>query len=266
MEYRVKEEQWLIPFVTRGHSGPLDVNFLWKAAEWPVYVMDNHRLALWCWWQHLEPDERHGLIHIDRHYDCLWSPECPAWRAHSEEHRTELEAYLAATWCDDRDPLTLYRWDNIISGLVALDGEQLDESERCFATGCEGSRPRFNHSPWRLWDLLENLKWKLVENDGKHRWLVDIDLDYFTSEHPAENRHLVVSRTLIGEVGRTAFQGIGAGSVACVTVALSPETTGSWDLAEEILAILCESWPIRPELQPLPVKNGGQAGPLGAVR
>lgn len=31
--------------------------------------MDNHLAALWCWGQHLEPNQHFGLFHIDAHYD-----------------------------------------------------------------------------------------------------------------------------------------------------------------------------------------------------
>ena len=43
--------------------------------------MDNHRAAMWCWLQHVDPGQPHSLFDMDRHYDCLQPPEwlenCP---------------------------------------------------------------------------------------------------------------------------------------------------------------------------------------------
>ena len=44
-------EEWLVPFKGRNTSGIYEQNFLWR--DGAVYVMDNHRAALWCWIQHL---------------------------------------------------------------------------------------------------------------------------------------------------------------------------------------------------------------------
>lgn len=37
----------------------------------PVYLMDNHQTALWCWLKEISLDQQYNLLHIDRHYDCL---------------------------------------------------------------------------------------------------------------------------------------------------------------------------------------------------
>ncbi|SHL46138.1 UPF0489 domain-containing protein [Fibrobacter sp. UWT2] len=53
--------------------------FLWKDDNLPIYVMDNHRLALWCWEQEYAKGtySKIRVIHIDRHWDgnaCLNIP------------------------------------------------------------------------------------------------------------------------------------------------------------------------------------------------
>lgn len=41
----------LIPFRGRNHSGPINQNLLWHYRN--IYLMDNHRAALWCWQQEI---------------------------------------------------------------------------------------------------------------------------------------------------------------------------------------------------------------------
>ena len=46
-------------------------SFLWKANDLPIYIMDNHRSALWGWLKHNKSinDRSIGLLHIDNHPD-----------------------------------------------------------------------------------------------------------------------------------------------------------------------------------------------------
>jgi len=57
--------EWLVDFKGRKSSGVYNQNFLWRSGS--VYVMDNHRAAMWCWLQHVDPNHPHAILHIDRH-------------------------------------------------------------------------------------------------------------------------------------------------------------------------------------------------------
>lgn len=35
--------------------------------------MDNHRIALWCWLQHIDLKNEYNFVHIDMHTDTLYS-------------------------------------------------------------------------------------------------------------------------------------------------------------------------------------------------
>lgn len=60
----------IIPFAGRHYSGPVTQNLLWRDGK--VFLMDNHRAALWCWQQAVDLySQSHSLLHIDRHYDAL---------------------------------------------------------------------------------------------------------------------------------------------------------------------------------------------------
>ena len=52
--------EWLVPFKGRNRSLSFDQNFLWRKDN--IFIMDNHRAALWCWLQHMSPEgENKGL-------------------------------------------------------------------------------------------------------------------------------------------------------------------------------------------------------------
>lgn len=53
----------------------------------------------------------------------------------------------------------------------------------------------------------------------------------------------VFSDVYIRELGRSLKAGLDAGRFGVVTVALSPSTTGSWQLAESLLSLLLEPFP-----------------------
>ena len=42
-------------------------NFLWNHEK--IYIMDNHRLAAWCWKNKIEHKKSTYIFHLDKHYD-----------------------------------------------------------------------------------------------------------------------------------------------------------------------------------------------------
>jgi UPF0489 domain len=90
-------DDWIVPFKGRNTSGFFEQNFLWKSGD--VYVMDNHRAALWCWLQHIAPEKKHSIFHIDRHYDTL---KCDRWVPHLPTNwKMSIEEYLEYPFVDD---------------------------------------------------------------------------------------------------------------------------------------------------------------------
>jgi len=98
--------KWLISWEKRDQSGPVNDNFLWQSDS--LYVMDNHRLALWCWWQYLDNNPGYiNFVHIDRHYDALWHIAKP-WNQHAtSSHRSDLESFRNAKFYTNGDELSL---------------------------------------------------------------------------------------------------------------------------------------------------------------
>jgi hypothetical protein len=237
--------EWLIPWRERGRSGPVRDNFLWKHGR--LYIMDNHRLALWCWWQHLNEDRQWNYTHIDRHFDSLWQTIQP-WHQHTlPAHRTELAAFREAKFQPEGNEtwtFELYRWDIITSALWALDADRLREVY--FATDGEGDYPlipRAQHlSPWKVPGHLAYLI--LEDRVMAPANIIDIDIDYFTrSDFGGELFGRVFSDEYVRDIGTSLANALSADRDDVVTIALSPSTTGSWPLAERVLAALLAPMP-----------------------
>lgn len=246
--------EWLLPWTRRGHSGPFDDNFLCRVDE-RLYVMDNHRLALWCWWQHLNESERWSYLHIDRHYDALWQIFDPWPEHHQPEHRKDLNCFRQATvpLDDGFGDTALYRWDTITSALWSLHSNQMGNVSLTDAEDDFPAIPRATTiSPWKLPAHLAFLA-KPASQELADGCIVDVDVDYFTRRELDGAFGPVFSPSYVREVGRSLKAGLDSGRFGIVTIALSPETTGSWSLAEEQLAYLLEPFSVYEEMM--------QAGP-----
>ena len=59
--------EWIIPFQGRNASLAHNQNLLWKTNN--IYIMDNHRAALWCWLQEINKSKKYNVFHLDKHSD-----------------------------------------------------------------------------------------------------------------------------------------------------------------------------------------------------
>src|ERR1041385_2164527 len=108
----------LDPLQESGHS---TLNFLWKDDARPIYVMDNHRGALWCWLRELRSEDEYSLIHIDWHWDAAAGDDdarIQAAEAAAGEGSLTLDGLLSLTPAGRS--LAIVRWDNYIAPLPGL--------------------------------------------------------------------------------------------------------------------------------------------------
>jgi len=233
--------EWPLPWSSRGPSGAVSDNFLWKSSS--LYVMDNHRLAVWCWWQHLDESRVWDYVHVDRHFDALWQTANP-WPKHFvAAHRKDLESFRTAAFVDGGEKMALYRWDTITSTLLSLHRDRIGKV--VFATADEGDPPLLGRAQHvRPWNLPGTLAW-LASTDEQLQSpvILDIDIDYFTHHDLDGAFGQVFSAEYIGEVGQHLCDGLARGRFGVVTIALSPDTTGSWMLAERVLSLMLEHFP-----------------------
>lgn len=234
-------EEWLIPWQERGRSGPVHDSFLWRSDS--LYVMDNHRLALWCWWQHLDNEHmRWDFIHIDRHYDALWQKARPWLQHYDSTHKSSLDAFRQARFSKHGEEMELYRWDVITSALLTMHRDKI--RQWIFVTAEEGAPPAIQQMqfvrPWGLPALLRSMAKSNTENPPA---IVDIDLDYFTHFDDDGSIGRVFSSQYLQEINQALIEGMANGGFGVVTIALSPSTTGSWQLAEELCWELLQGIP-----------------------
>jgi hypothetical protein len=222
-------KEYLIPLVARGFSGPSDDNVLWKTS-WKgknIYVMDNHRLALWCWFQEMEKGKNYNLFHIDAHPDmnesALKDFNHDLWKMNLQEYRTAWQR-------DIHSPL--FRWDNYLEVFLKNYPECLGFT--LSATHHVGSSKRLFEDV-KPFDLVKRLNeifsGKKYINDLS--WILNLDLDYFFSAQPEKLQ--LFSDVYIDSMIEAISQGLESGMIEVLTIALSPECCGSWNQAEVLL-------------------------------
>lgn len=221
--------EFLVPFKGRNYSGYFEQNFLWRHGN--VYVMDNHRAALWCWLQHIKPSQKHSIFHIDRHYDTLpvkeWLSDLP------ENWNMSIGEYLDRPFedGDDNSGQLYFRFDNYLSLHLHQFGTEV-QTLQC-ATHRDGQRPDFPFDEMAPWQLLYSFL-----DPAPSPWIMNIDLDYFFCDGPFDEQRLrFMSDAYIKKTFDEVRRRMDDGSIAVTTIALSPEYCGGWHPSEQALAV-----------------------------
>lgn len=227
--------QWVVSFKGRNDSLATAQNFLWQSGN--VYIMDNHRAAMWCWLQEVPSDENVLLLHIDEHFDTLSSPMAQ-WIPHLPELRgLNIDDYLALTFPGRDGTLPLIRWDNYLSLFLERYGKQLRRA--IFITHNEGEKPQFEGAFHPTPEKVPaNMGFYL---DHPARAIINVDLDYFFCNDGQDKRRMMFSDDYISSIFGSIRAHMDAGKVACLTLCLTPDEnyTGGWAQAEELCARVC---------------------------
>lgn len=222
---------WIIPFKGRNSSGVFNQNFLFQKDN--IYVMDNHRAAMWCWLDFYKSNIKDvGVFHLDRHNDSLQS-NLESWvlQASGPPHVDTMDINSYLDVIDLGNPgCKLFRWDNYLSIFLDL---YKTEITYCYFSSYEGDP--INHSnplEKKPWDFHENLSvWF-----SKGKWIINIDLDYFFYEVNGSCKQMYSNEYLHGffsEVANIANRK----SEVVVTVCFSPECCGGWENSEKIWGV-----------------------------
>ncbi len=258
---------WLRPWTQRGTSRETRLNLLWQSDDRPLYLMDNHRAALWCWRRHLEAGEPYGLGHVDYHWDArAMDPADLQCLAHEWPHLDDLQRYdeLKSRTREDgvggHEPLVC--WDNYFDALlhlyprVAQVHVAVHQSRERMGGAMKALQERYDlavrastrraairrlllplrrpkgppfavHSPVRFFEELDGA----LRGAGVP-FVLNLDLDYFfaigSDEHETVRRAFELP--FITECFRTVARHWERLKV--VTIALSPECCGGWEAAE----------------------------------
>ena len=229
--------EWLIPFQGRNKSSWHEVNFVCRHED--VYVMDNHRVALWCWLQHLGPEERHHIVHIDQHYDMGAVGEDVLDGDPGRIRNATLADYLELPHSSRVPEIKAFDWGNYLSGHFMLS--------RPLVTGVTMSTWQVG-SEWRepTPAIVEvppaGLPQGLEAPGTGERLIINIDVDINHRPDPTLTQESM--RALDDEhlhrIGQWVAERRGEGVVAATTIALSPECAGGWSSGEASVAALLE--------------------------
>lgn len=224
-------------------SYDIHLNFLWKADGLPLYIMDNHLAAAWCWMQECSAEEGYQFFHIDRHNDLGTLAPYICYQQLKENPRISIDEYTglrnSLITQQDRPAFT---WDNYINQTIQLfpdwfrkcvyaTHKRLDDRERRMNLGCNVIEET---SPFHLLKTLDDAltindyQWLMAKarNETPDKWIVNIDLDYFFDYD--YNNH--IQRIMTDEYIRSIAEVINKHlkNIKVVTVAISPECCGGW--------------------------------------
>lgn len=219
----VLNNKWIVPFKGRNISGLNKQNFLWN--EKNIYIMDNHRAALWCWFQHIHKNEKINLIHIDKHSDCkqvsdAWIKACPDLMS------IDIEEYLAFE-CENH---TLFNWGNYITFFLKKYNNIIGKC--IFATHNKGDKPDFEVVHANVWDIPGSLSCWIEQS--KNKTILNLDLDYLFYECDPGNFSSLFSDKYLEELFLSIKKLLDTNKILCFTMSISPECCGGWEMAENM--------------------------------
>lgn len=217
--------KYLIPLTKKGPSAAYEDNVLCQ--DGIVYIMDNHRLALWCWFQKMQKDKRYNLLHIDAHPDMSESGishfHHDLWTMNLDDYRTTIQPDIN---------IPLFRWDNYLEIFIQKYPDLVGQTFS--ATHHLGSNKALSEDI-RPYDLAKFMK---AVFEG-HRfvnelpWIVNLDLDYFFTAAPEKFEFF--SNEVVEAISESIQTGLKNGMIEILTISLSPECCGSWNKAEMML-------------------------------
>ncbi|MBI9112546.1 UPF0489 family protein [Maridesulfovibrio ferrireducens] len=239
--------EWIVYFQGRNHSTAIKLNFLWK--DHNIFIMDNHRAALWCWLSSIKDHPDVGLFHVDRHYDALFSVKDYVHFPHEDFNSLSIDEYLSCGYDNDFFAVTpLFRWDNYLGLFIEKYRNQV--REWAFATHGKGAAPKdipfAAYEPWEFPAGLYELKGK---------WIFNLDLDYFFGRMSSGKMERLFTDVYVRDFSKALRAGLDSGVIVALTVSLSPECAGGWEGTEEVLKLITEgleidfSLPASPDLE-----------------
>lgn len=222
---------WIYPFKGRNASGSMTQNFVWKNNN--IFIMDNHRAALWCWLQNIDREIKYNIFHIDAHYDTLdisnetWVKNLPDLQSISLDDYLNLEVTDAGL-----GSFPMIRWDNYLSLYFQKYSQNI--SDIFMATHNQGCKPagiQIEHiNSYNLPQFLDDF---INDKNSVGEWVINIDLDYFVFKKNNQFNEMFSEEyfTSIFEVIRKANS---EGKISTIILCLSPECSGGWGQAEKL--------------------------------
>lgn len=220
------KEKWILPFRGRKTSSSINTNFLWRCNN--IYIMDNHRLALWCWLKEMNFTQKYALFHIDAHYDTASITKEPWINCFPDFRNSPLKDYL--NYGLDQFPFPIINWGNYLS--IFLYKYENNVDELFTATHLIGTKPEFiEKEEVNPYKLAECFKDYIVGSD--YKCILNLDLDYFFYKQDDEYQ-MMFSNSYRFFIYSVIKELLGESKIQVLTICLSPECCGGWENAENI--------------------------------
>ena len=221
-------------------SFAFDTVFLWKSKKHPIYVMDNHLCAAWCWLRECNPSSSYNFLHIDRHSDlkgCGYPHEIEFLR---KNPKISFEDYIAITY-NNGDKYPFFQWDNYIRACQYLYPKWFEVN--LFFThdfnDCKDNDWGYKHFPIQTMNCVDvgyNLTQyiqepskylSLIKNSWKNKWILNIDLDFFWDSEGVK----IFDDEFIRDLGKRINNALD--NIQVLTIALSPDCVGGANMSEK---------------------------------
>ena len=234
-------KEWLVAVKGNKTSLYYDINFLWKRDN--VYIMDNHRVAMWCWLQEIKTEEKYDLFHLDRHFDTLYS-NIETWLKDLPDlNKITLDEYL--NFNEKNSNVPIIRYDNYLS--IFLEKYPFLLNDCWFSTYNEGDKPKWNNMqapPPK--SLPGSFEYWLDQSPNK--WIINLDIDLFFCDDGGDSQIQMHSDIFIKSIGEVLKRQKDKDKIAVITIALSPEWSGGWEKAKRACEILTQAMGVNFEL------------------
>lgn len=215
-----------LPLKSKNYSGAETCSVLVQKKQ--LYLMDNHRLALWCWQNFFQEennsDSQFNFLHIDAHEDAKIDVDKSWWK---KIQGISLDQFMNTL--SPNGNYKLFRWDNYLPVFVHESQKLIRKS--VFVTHDVGLAG-YAHQRIKDYNLLQDFSKLFVD---ELQWIINIDVDYFYAK---EYKTTPLYDTIwINNFFCELKNHYDKGDIALITIALSPECCGSWDNAEKIFKI-----------------------------
>lgn len=232
-------------------SGCYNEVFLWQSEK--VFVMDNHKSALWCWMQACNTKKSYNFMHIDRHYDLQDFFSDEDLEPYKSKPQITFDEY--SNLLRKNSEYKVHRWDTFIMAGYVLHPRWFHSN--IFLTHQEGMRkPGWGHKAleireenplfmeWYLRQYIEEHD-QFLEGfkgaDYKLPWIVSLDLDvFYVGDEPIR----LFSDEYISQIAGILQKNIKR--IAALTIAVSPDCLGGdsqkekWDNGFSVLKVMSE--------------------------
>lgn len=215
------------------------LNFLWKSDKAPIYIMDNHLAAAWCWMQECCSDEDYNFIHIDKHSDlkgCGYPANIEFLRTNK---KITLEDYIKISYTTHNE-FQFFQWDNYIRACHYLFPNWFNTNLFYY------TQPHKDHpaNEWGYEAFTEQTMEALYVRQGitqyvqnhetffnkaifeesmrMKKWILNIDLDFFWDFNGTK----VFDDQFIRDMGKRISDAMN--NIQVITIALSPSCCGGW--------------------------------------